>query len=121
MRTSEADHTWRCAALRRAVAWLGHAPGLWLLYREVMPARLRWANVLAVLGTLAAMGLATALVEGAPWWQAALLAWIAGHVVWGTILAWLLPPRDAGPALRPWLHRFWSRSCPACAPRTSRS
>lgn len=77
--------------LRRAVAWLGHAPGLWLCYREPLPRPLRRPNVVAVLGTLAAVTTAVLLAphDGAA--LAALLTWATGHVAWGSYLAWHLP------------------------------
>ena len=81
------EHARLCSAQRRLVAWLGHAPGLWLFYREAVPVGLRRANLVAVLATLIAMTVA-ALALRAAW---VLFAWLAGHVVWGTVLAWRLP------------------------------
>lgn len=83
----------RSDAIRRLVAWGGHAPGLWLLYREPIPRPLRRPNLYAAVGTIAAIGIA---VAGAPAGQrliAGLATWAVGHVAWGTYLAWHLPPR----------------------------
>jgi hypothetical protein len=81
---------------RRAAAFLGHAPGLWLVCREPLPRALWVPNAVAVLGTLVA--------TAAAWWTArppvrlaaALAAWAAGHVLWGAFLAVRLPRRTAG-------------------------
>ncbi len=86
---------------RRAAAFVGHAPGLWLVCREPLPRALWVPNAAAVLGTLAA--------AAAAWWTvpppvrlaAALSAWAAGHVLWGAFLAARLPRRAAGAAAGP--------------------
>jgi RsiW-degrading membrane proteinase PrsW (M82 family) len=77
----------------RLAAWLGHAPALWLLYREPLPRSLRLPNVLAVLATLAAMAAAWFLVADLPQRVLAVVAtWLVGHVAWGTYLTRRLPP-----------------------------
>lgn len=85
---------------RRLIAWLGHAPGLWLVYREPLPRPLWRANALAVGATLAAMAATWALWSGPHPAAAVLLVWAVGHVAWGSVLAWRLPPRSA-PARQP--------------------
>lgn len=75
---------------RRFVAFAGHAPGLWLLYREPIPKPLRVPNAIAAGATLFAMGLGGVLGGEARWtWVGAL--WLAGHVLWGLYLAIRLP------------------------------
>jgi hypothetical protein len=78
--------------MRRLVAWLGHAPGLWLAYREPIPRELRGANVAAVVATLIAIGVVAANVDDG--WLRFAVPWLVGHVLWGAYLAWRLPPRD---------------------------
>jgi hypothetical protein len=77
--------------VRRFVAWAGHAPGLWLFYREPIPRALRRPNVVAATATALAVVVAVGLV--APGWRlwVGLTVWAAGHVAWGTYLAWHLP------------------------------
>ncbi len=77
--------------LRRIVAFFGHAPALWLLYRETIPTPLRRPNAIAVLLTLSAMAAAYALAPGGSPGMATLVAWIVGHVAWGAFLAIRLP------------------------------
>jgi hypothetical protein len=65
------------------VAFLFHAPGLFVFYRERIPRRLWLGNAVAVAVTLVAAGLA---------WQrwggiGALAAWGGGHLLWGGYLA----------------------------------
>ncbi len=76
--------------LRRAIAFVGHLPGLWLFYRETIPPPLRTPNAIAVGLTLAAMAVAYAVADG---W-AVLWTWIVGHFAWGTYLAAKLPEAD---------------------------
>jgi hypothetical protein len=80
---------------RHLVAWAAHRPGLWVLYRESVPVSLRGPNIAAVAVTLALMGVLALAPLPAPvhrgW--AVFGAWLAGHVAWGTYLAWRLPPR----------------------------
>lgn len=78
--------------LRRLVAWLGHAPGLWLVYGETLAPKLRRANVVAAGATLLGIGGAVCLVDNAGW-GTIVIPWAIGHVLWGTYLAWLLPMR----------------------------
>jgi drug/metabolite transporter (DMT)-like permease len=80
---------------RRLVAFLGHAPALWLVYRERLPRRIIIANAVAAAGTLAAVFLATRRSPRPL--RAAALAWAAGHVAWGTLLAAMLPRRSPMP------------------------
>ena len=76
---------------RRAIAWLAHAPGLWLVYREIPPRRLLWANAIAVVVTLILIVTAY-LAGGENRVLFAFGAWVLGHIAWGTYLAWKLPP-----------------------------
>lgn len=108
---STLTHSRRCGALRRGAAWLGHAPALWLCYREPLPASLRVPNAIAVTATVIAVALA-AITAGA---IGVVVAAIAGHVAWGSYLAWSLAPwsRDA-----PHRSRLGSLAgCAACARR----
>ena len=82
--------------MRRLVAALTHAPGLWLLYRQTLPRSLWRPNAIAIGATLAAM------VTAALWWPdraavAAFAAWAVGHVLWGLALAAWLPGSDRRP------------------------
>lgn len=77
----------------------GHAPALWLLYGERMPAGLARKNAVAIGLTLA--GATAAALSGrgrSAVWRAGLV-WLAGHVAWGAYLASRLPsgqdPRQA--------------------------
>ncbi len=73
--------------MRNWVAVCFHLPGLWLFYRErAEPALLR-TNVVAVVATLAAMGLGAALSPPAHRLLAALLLFGVGHFAWGFYLA----------------------------------
>ena len=78
--------------MRRLVAFVGHAPGLWLAYREPIPRELRRANVVAVAATIVAMVAAVAFVDAGGWLRP-LVPWLVGHLAWGTYLALRLPPR----------------------------
>lgn len=69
--------------MRRLIAFLFHAPGLWLFYREPIPRRLWAANLIAIGLTLAAVIVGGARFGGGP----AFLAWACGHVAWGAVLA----------------------------------
>lgn len=73
--------------LRRVIAFFGHAPGLWLMYRETIPPPLRRPNAIAVALTLLAMAVAYVLASG----TAAFVAWLIGHFAWGAFLAARLP------------------------------
>lgn len=79
--------------LRRLVAWGGHAPGLWLCFREPLPSSLRRPNAVAVLLTLVAMLVAGLLASPSERLAAVGATWLAGHVLWGSYLAWKLPAR----------------------------
>ena len=76
------------AALRRVIAWGGHAPGLWVFYRERLPPRLWKANLIAVLLALVAMGCVGAITADG---VCVVLVWLLGHIAWGTYLACRLP------------------------------
>jgi hypothetical protein len=78
--------------MRRLVALVGHAPGLWLAYREPIPPELRRANVVAVMATVVAMAAALVFVDEGGWLRP-VVAWLVGHLAWGMFLAWRLPPR----------------------------
>ncbi len=82
--------------LRRLVALVGHAPGLWLVYREPLPAPVRRPNVVAVGLTLAAMAAAGLLAPDGRRGVAVLVTWIVGHFAWGIWLARALPEPDHG-------------------------
>lgn len=78
--------------LRRLVAFVGHAPALWLCYRETISPNLVRSNVIAATATLAAM---SAVAVTRPRGKAALPVagvWLAGHLLWGAYLASRLPP-----------------------------
>jgi len=65
------------------VAFLGHAPGLWLFagYRLTTP--FHRYNVAALMMTAAvSAALAAFSLRGA------LIAWMVGHFAWSTLLAW---------------------------------
>jgi hypothetical protein len=83
---------------RRAAAFLGHAPGLWLVCREPLPRALWLPNAVAALGTIAAAAAAWGTVRPPVRLAAAVAAWSAGHVLWGAFLAVRLPRRAAGAA-----------------------
>lgn len=77
---------------RRLVALFTHAPGLWIFFRERLPAHLLKDNLWALLGTLLAMLAPFAIPafrERAGW--LALIAWLLGHFAWGVYLAVRLP------------------------------
>lgn len=76
--------------MRRVVAFFGHAPGLWLVYREPLPHIVRRPNAIAVALTLTGMALAFFTVPSQPG-LAVLVAWLVGHFAWGTYLALKLP------------------------------
>ncbi|HEU0035115.1 MAG TPA: hypothetical protein VFQ53_31025 [Kofleriaceae bacterium] len=73
--------------MKRLVAFLFHAPGLYVVYRERLPWEMVKKNLVAIAVTLAAM-LGTGVVAGP---LAAILAWGAGHAAWGAYLAWWIP------------------------------
>ena len=76
---------------RRLVAFAGHAPGLWLFYREPVPRELWALNVILLGLTAAATAAAAVATEGAARWPVAIATWAVGHVIWGAILAARLP------------------------------
>ena len=78
--------------MRRLVALVGHAPGLWLAYREPVPRELWRANVVAVAATIVAMVASLAFIDEGGWLRP-LVPWLVGHFAWGAYLAWRLPPR----------------------------
>ena len=80
---------------RRATALFFHAPGLWLLFREPIPASLRFPNLIAIMLTVIAMGLSITLAPQGSRVVATVSAWLIGHLLWGTILAVRLPPRPS--------------------------
>lgn len=82
--------------LRRIVAFFGHAPGLWLMYREPLPKPVRRPNAIAVGLTLAAMVAAGVLAPAGQTGWAVLVTWVVGHFAWGTWLALKLPEPDDG-------------------------
>lgn len=88
-------HTARCLARRRWVAFLGHAPGLYVLCGEGLPRALWAPQALAVAVTLAAMAAAAFAVS--PWWLGTGAAWLLGHLSWSTYLALRLRSTSAGP------------------------
>jgi len=77
--------------LRRVVAFFGHAPALWLFYRETIPPPLRRPNAIAVMLTLAAMAAAYEVAPGGSPGLATFAAWVVGHLAWGAVLASRLP------------------------------
>jgi hypothetical protein len=73
--------------MRRLVAVLGHAPGLWLIHRQLLPRRLLVANIMAVAITIVAMA-AAYRISAPPWRLGSTLAtWGALHLIWGLYLA----------------------------------
>jgi hypothetical protein len=69
------------------VGLVGHAPGLWLLFRRSLPASARRENLVAALATLIALLVAWMLgVYG--WWLVGI--WLVGHFTWGARVVWLL-------------------------------
>jgi hypothetical protein len=66
------------------VAFLFHAPGLWLLGAPALGRRTRRENLAAVLATIIAMALAGALTRAV--WPV-VVAWAVGHAAWGARLA----------------------------------
>ena len=77
---------------RRLVAFVGHAPGLWLVYGESLPASMKRANVVAVAVTLLAMVAAAIVAPHGRAIMAAVAAWLVGHGLWGAYLFVRLPP-----------------------------
>lgn len=78
---------------RQLVAFAGHAPGLWLLFKEPVPRRLWVMNAALLLLTAVLTVVVASLIEGATRWPAAVGTWALGHTVWGLILAAGLPHR----------------------------
>ena len=79
-------------SLRHLVAWAGHLPGLWLVYREGIPLHLRAPNKVAVALTFLSMGVAALMplaAELSRTW-AVFAAWLLGHIAWGSYLAYHL-------------------------------
>lgn len=81
--------------IRRGLAFFGHAPALWLFYRETIPPPLRRPNAIAVMLTLAAMAVAYLLAPGGSPGMATFVAWVVGHFAWGAFLAARLPDPPA--------------------------
>jgi hypothetical protein len=80
---------------RTLIAFAGHAPALWLFYRETIPRGLWAANGVAVGLTLLAM-LAAGLTADRDGTVAAVgVTWLICHVIWGAFLARRLPPAAA--------------------------
>ena len=80
-------------ALRRLVAFVGHAPGLWFCYRERLPKALARDDVIAILATAASIGAAAKYPRARMSTATAVgLAWLTCHVLWGAYLAMRLPP-----------------------------
>jgi len=82
----------RLIAWRRPIAWIAHAPGLWFLFGETLSKRLRRMNLIAAVLTLVAVAGAFTLVHASYRLAAALIVWGTCHVIWGSYLAWQLPP-----------------------------
>ena len=78
--------------LRRVIAAVGHAPALWLVYREPLPKVVRFPNLIAAVVTVGAMVAAYRLAADAEPWMAVLWTWIVGHFAWGAYLFVKLPP-----------------------------
>jgi hypothetical protein len=72
---------------RGLVVFLGHAPALWLFYREPLPKRLRVPNIIAA--TLTVGFMVAVYHAAAPPWRVrgALVVWLAGHLAWGAYVA----------------------------------
>ena len=83
-------------SLRRFVAFIGHAPALWLFYGESLEERLHRPNLVAIALTLALMAIvpvaAHLLWETTTVWPYVFVAWVLGHVAWGVFLAVRLGP-----------------------------
>ncbi len=82
--------------LRRLIAAVGHAPALWLFYREPLPHAVRRPNAIAVGATLMAMAAAGLLAEPANRWSVVFWTWIVGHFAWGAYLLVKLPEPLSG-------------------------
>jgi hypothetical protein len=80
---------------RRVIAMVGHAPALWLVYREPLPRAVRRPNLYAVLATLTAMLVAGVRAPPGGRLTAVLVTWAIGHGLWGIYLFVRLPPPDA--------------------------
>lgn len=80
---------------RRLVAAFGHAPGLWLVYRESLSDEVKRANVVAVALTIVAMVAAAVLSPEGRRGMAVVVAWLVGHALWGAYLFVRLPPPSA--------------------------
>ena len=78
--------------MRRAVAFLFHAPGLRIFYHERLTPDLARANLLAVTATLCAILLAHRTAPEGEQMFRAVIAFVLGHVAWGAYLALRLPP-----------------------------
>jgi hypothetical protein len=87
-------HSARCHRRRRLLALVGHAPALWLCYRQPLPRPLWRPNAIAALATLAAM--LAAMVAAS--WTLLGVAFAVGHMGWGAYLAWRLPNPPRGHA-----------------------
>ncbi|MEM6988947.1 MAG: hypothetical protein AAF721_00575 [Myxococcota bacterium] len=78
--------------LRRIIAAVGHAPALWIVYREPLPPVVRRPNLIAALATLAAMIAGGVLAPAEQRWVTVFWVWLAGHFLWGAYLFAKLPP-----------------------------
>jgi len=115
---SRLAHSKRCTARRRFVVWLTHAPGLWLLYGEAVPPRLRAANAIAAAATVLAVVVVAFAMPGHRL-IAGLAAWLVGHAAWGTYFAWRLPAHDDQRGSREPPVRVRALRCDdACRPRS---
>jgi len=77
--------------LRRVIAAFGHAPALWLVYREALPKVVRRPNAFAAVGTVLAMVVAGVATPADARWAAVFWTWIVGHFAWGAYLFVKLP------------------------------
>lgn len=93
------QHSERCVARRRWVAFLGHAPGLYFASGQGLPRALWRPQAIAAGATVAAM-LAGALVIS-PWWLGTGAAWLIGHLSWSTYLSRRVGASAAGPCRGP--------------------
>ena len=69
------------------VGFVGHAPGLMLLFRRSLPPAARRENLVAVITTLIALSVAAMLGVD---WRWLVIIWLVGHFAWGARVVWLL-------------------------------
>src|SRR5882724_11552927 len=81
------------------VAFLFHAPGLWVFCRSRLPKRLVPANIVALALSAILTAVSAALASEHPIW-AAIVAWSLGHILWGVYLARALEKEQPLPAER---------------------